>query len=62
MSTLDAAKSGSFKTGNEFDVNRLGFDAMQLPGKSRTSIWLSMLARLPAPTGYFAPSKRLTQI
>lgn len=25
MNALDAAKSGSFKIGNEFDVNRLGF-------------------------------------
>jgi pyridoxine 4-dehydrogenase len=32
MTTLDAAKSGSFKIGNEFDVNRLGFGAMRITG------------------------------
>src|ERR1700723_3728953 len=32
MTALDAAKSGSFKIGNEFDVNRLGFGAMRITG------------------------------
>ncbi|WP_213737110.1 aldo/keto reductase [Bradyrhizobium sp. dw_411] len=32
MTTIDAGKSGSFKIGNEFDVNRLGFGAMRITG------------------------------
>jgi hypothetical protein len=53
MNALDAAKSGSFKIGNEFDVNRLGFGAMRITGdgiwgepKDRTEA-IRTLRRLP---------------
>ena len=53
MTALDAAKSGSFKIGNEFDVNRLGFGAMRITGdgiwgepKDRTEA-IRTLKRLP---------------
>jgi pyridoxine 4-dehydrogenase len=36
MSKLDAAKSGSFKVGNEIEIHRLGFGAMRLTG---SGIW-----------------------
>jgi pyridoxine 4-dehydrogenase len=53
MTALDAAKSGSFKIGNEFDVNRLSFGAMRITGggiwgepKDRTEA-IRTLKRLP---------------
>jgi len=53
MTTLDAAKSGTFKVGDEITVHRLGFGAMRITGQG---IWgepedraeaLRTLRRLP---------------
>jgi pyridoxine 4-dehydrogenase len=53
MSTISAAKSGTFKVGGEIEINRLGFGAMRITGRG---IWgepadkaeaLRTLRRLP---------------
>src|ERR1700742_4243030 len=36
MSSLDAGKSGTFRIGNDIEVNRLGFGAMRITGRG---IW-----------------------